>query len=539
MVWSRFAIFFFFIILCSSAYGQKNRYMVFFKDKSGTPFSLSAPLQFLSQKAIERRIKHNISIDESDLPVNPSYIDGVKNAGAEVYFTTRWMNGLLIQCEENFLPTLQGLSFVKSVELVAPNASLVPNGRVRSTHKNKSNKSAVTDAQLQMLGIDKMHNDGFWGDGVTIAILDAGFAGVKTADAFNHLITENRIEMAASRDFVYNSNDVFQYDDHGTEVFSVIAAQLPGSFTGGVPEATFQLYVTEEVPTEYRVEEYNWLFAAERADSAGADIIQSSLGYNDFDGTAFDYQQSQMDGNTAVVSRAAQMAADRGLVIVVSAGNEGSVSWQIITAPADAEGVLAVGSVNVEEVRSPSSSIGPSADNRIKPDVAAMGVNTSVINVNGNIDKSSGTSLAAPLITSLMAGIVQKYPDLTNTELMDAVRNSASQAFNPDKYLGYGIPRYERIVEYLDKTIDADFFAVYPNPTFVDSITIRPLFPEEVVSCSIEIITLDGKIIYNLDTGFSKENRAFMKSLTSYSDGLYFVRIKWQDKVFVYRFVKA
>jgi serine protease AprX len=336
---SRFMASVLLILLGSAAFGQKNRYMVFFNDKEGTPYSLSEPAAFLSAKAIERRVRHNFNVAEADLPVTPSYVAAVKTTGAEVYFSTRWMNGLMIQAEPALIPAIEGLSFVKSVELVAPGASLTPGGRVRSpksVSKTKAPKADVTDAQLQMIGIDDMHDDGFKGEGIIIAILDAGFSGVDSAEPFTHIFSNDRINLQASRDFVYNSSSVFNFDDHGTEVFSVIGGLQTGSFTGGAPGATFQLYVTEEVPTEFRVEEYNWLFAAERADSSGVDIIQSSLGYYDFDGSMFDYFKSQMDGKTAVSTRAAQMAADRGIVVVLSAGNEGNNTWQIVTAPADA-----------------------------------------------------------------------------------------------------------------------------------------------------------------------------------------------------------
>jgi serine protease AprX len=539
MVWIRLVTLLMLIVLSMHADAQKNRYMVFFKDKEGTPFELDQPLSFLSQKAIERRVQRNVEISEQDLPVNPTYVQAVRSTGAEVYFSTRWMNAILVQCESALLTDIENLSFVERIEMVAPNSSLAPNGRIRSPNRSKGAKDEVTDTQLKMIGLDKMHEDGFKGEGMTIAILDAGFSGVNTAEPFSHIFESNKINLEVSKDYVYNSSDIFQYDDHGTEVFSVIGGFQSGSFTGGAPGATFQLYVTEEVPTEYRVEEYNWLFAAERADSAGADIIQSSLGYYDFDLPAYDYLKSQMDGHTAVVTRAAQMAADRGMLVVVSAGNEGNIQWRIITAPADAEDVLAVGSVGANLIRSNSSSTGPTADDRIKPDVAAMGVNTSVVMPSGNFGKASGTSLAAPLITSLAAGVWQKYPALTNIELMDAIRFSASQSFHPDTLLGYGIPNYQRIVSYLEKNISDDFFAVYPNPALQDSIMIQPLFPEEVDTCNIEFISAEGKSVYNAEVGFSRNTRSFTRSLVQFATGLYFVRIKWNGRTFVYRFVKA
>ena len=316
-----------------------------------------------------------------------------------------------------------------------------------------------------MLGIHSMHEADYTGEGIIIAILDSGFPGVNTLSAFEHLLSEGRIMQDVSLDFVHNTPDVFQYDDHGTEVMSVMAAQVPDAFIGGAYGATFQLFVTEEVPTEYRVEEYNWLFAAERADSAGADIIHSSLGYYDFDDASMNYSVEQMDGQTTVVTRAAQWAADRGILVVTSAGNEGNISsWRMVSAPADGRDVLAVGGVNSNFQKTGSSSTGPTADNRIKPDLAALGAGVKVVRATGQISTSSGTSLAAPLVTSLAAGLWQRYPELSNTELIELLKETASQANQPDNLLGYGIPNYTAVVNFREQTPQTELFAVFPNP---------------------------------------------------------------------------
>jgi subtilisin family serine protease len=515
----------------------QNRYMVFFKDKANTPFSISEQGQFLSARAIARRIHHNVTATEQDLPVDPDYILGVKNTGAQVFFQTRWMNGVLVQCNEDLVATIEGLSYVEKVEFVAPNPKLVPQGRRKNTNPSRSGRAQlVTDDQLQMLDIDKMHADGYLGQGIVIAVLDAGFSGVDSAPAFQHLFNNNQIDLTVSQDFVYNSEDLFQYDDHGTFVFSTLAAFDPGSFTGSAHKATFQLYVTEESPTEYRVEEYNWLFAAERADSAGADIIQASLGYGDFDGTAMDYSKSQLNGSITIVSKAAQWAADRGMLIVCSAGNEGNNSWQTITSPADALDVLAVANVNREGERAASSSIGPSADQRIKPDVAALGTSTSVIQPNGGVGTVSGTSLAAPLVTGLVAGIWQRFPHLTNRELIDAVRKSASQASSPDNFLGYGIPSYTAVVNYVANEEQKSLFAVFPNP--FDTLTIKPRNPDEVQSCTIELITDQGRSLFFREITFSWNQFQYETSLRDLPEGIYFLRILHKGKTFIHKLVK-
>lgn len=540
MVWSKTILLSLFIGITGTISAQVNRYMVFFKDKSGTEYSTSIPLAFLSQRALDRRVRQAIVVTPDDLPVNESYITGVKNAGADVFFQTRWMNGVLVQCDATLLTALKDLPYVDHVEFVAPNPKLLKAGRKKLDLNTKSSKNAVrTQVQLQMIGLDEMQMAGYKGESISIGIFDSGFLGVNSTAPFQHIFNESRIDQNVSKDFVYNSGDVFQYDEHGTEVFSVIAAYQENNFTGGSYEANYQLYVTEDVATEYRVEEYNWLFAAERADSAGVDVINSSLGYYDFDDVTMNYPKSAMDGKTTVITRAAQLAADRGIVVVCSAGNEGGVAWQIITAPADAKDVLAIASVNSSGVRSGSSSIGPAADGRIKPDVAAMGVNTSVIKPDGTIGTASGTSLSSPLVTSLVAGVWQRYPELSNKEIMDVIRLSASQAGNPDNFLGYGIPNFKAIVNFLELVPQENVFEVFPNPILADTFTIKPFDPGQVTSCRVELVSAQGQVIYNADANFSWLNRTYTANLSQFGAGMYYLRIWWGDKRYVYKLVKT
>lgn len=539
MGWNKYWLLVAFFLFVSTGWAQVNRYVVFFKDKNGTPYSVNAPTEFLSARAIERRVEQGISVSPEDLPVNENYVQGVKGLGAKPFFRTKWMNGVLVQCDASLIPAIQNLGYVERVEFVAPNERLT-GGRRRTDLKTKDLKTASsTQVQLHMIGLDEMHAMGSKGENIVIAIFDGGFQGVNTGAPFQHIFNENRINLEVSKDFVTNSGDVFQFDEHGTEVFSVIAAYQDGFFTGGSYEANYQLYVTEDVVGEYRIEEYNWLFAAERADSAGVDVVNSSLGYYDFDQTAMDYPKSAMDGKTTVVSRGAQMLADRGVLVVCSAGNEGSISWQIITAPADAEDVLAVANVNSSGIRAGSSSIGPAADGRVKPDVAAMGVNTNVIKPNGALGTASGTSLAAPLITSLAAGVWQRYPELTNIEVINAIRNSASQSASPDNLLGYGIPNFKAVVNYVEQSHQENVFDVFPNPITHDSITIRPFDPNQVSLCKVEMISSQGQTISETSVSFSWNNRTYTSYVTDLAAGIYFMRIWWGDKRYTYKVVKV
>ncbi len=540
MAWSRVLVTSFFLIGAFASSAQENRYMIFFKDKAMSSYSTAQPLQFLSPRAVDRRIRQGIAITEQDIPVNENYVESVSDAGASVFFRTRWMNGLLVQCEASLIPTLESLPFVDHVEFVAPNKKLLSSGRMKGHQKTKSAKMAgKTQVQLEMIGLDAMQSAGYKGETIRIGIFDSGFQGVNSTVPFQHIFAEGRIDIESSKDFVFNSGDVFQYDEHGTEVFSVIAAFQEGNFVGGSYEANYQLYVTEDVNSEYRIEEYNWLFAAEMADSSGVDVINASLGYYDFDDTSMNYSKDDMDGNTTVVTKAAQFATDRGIVVVCSAGNEGGIAWQIITAPADARDVLAVASVNSGGQRSTTSSIGPSADGRIKPDVAALGVNTSVIKPDGSAGSASGTSLSSPLVASLVAGVWQRYPQLTNKELIEAVRTSASQADNPDFLLGYGIPNFKAVVNFLDEHPQDNPFEVYPNPVLADTLTIRPFDPGQITSCRVEILSSQGQLVHSTEAAFSWLNRTYTANLSQFAAGMYYLRIHWGEKRYTFKLVKV
>lgn len=526
-----------FVSLQASA--QVNRYVVFFKDKAGTPYSINNPSEFLSGKAIQRRIKHLVSATETDLPVTPSYVDDVRNAGATVLYTTRWMNGTLVQCDASLLSALLALPQVESIEFVAPGARPSNGGRKGRIKSKAGQQDDASTPQLAMIGIDQMHADGFRGENMTIAVFDGGFSGADTSVPFQHVFTEGRVDAAVSHDFVYGGPDVFRHDDHGTQVWSVIAAFQDGTFTGGAYKANFQLYVTEDVDTEYRIEEYNWLIAAERADSAGVDMINSSLGYSTFDDPSMDYQPENMNGTTTVISRAVNYAVDRGIVVVTSAGNEGAKPWRIITAPADAEYAVAVGNVNFSGIKNPSSSFGPTADGRFKPDVVAPGTSVKVIKANGTVGSASGTSVAAPLVTSLLAGAWQKYPHLFNRVLIEALRISSSQGSSPDNSLGYGLPGYLALSHYIEQDTDQLVVQVYPNPVVGNTLTIESSNPNELSLSNYFIANSTGQTIATGTATFTWNNSRYTVDLTGLHPGIYFLRLSVNGKWHSFKFIKV
>jgi serine protease AprX len=526
----------FFLLVALSAGAQTNQYFVSFKDKTGTPFSVSEPIKFLSTKSIERRNRQGISITVDDLPVNPAYVSQVKLAGATTFFASRWWNGVLIESSAAANAVIATLPFVNSVTFVAPGKKNT-SGRVSHT-KQKKNSTAdlpVNQVQLQQLGLDEMHAQGYRGENINIAIFDSGFIGVDVTSPFSVLFSEDRIKQTFN--FVNNSTAVYKKDDHGTEVLSVMAAYSPGSYTGGAHKANYFLYLTEDVGSEYRVEEYNWTIAAERSDSAGVDIINSSLGYNQFDDPSMDYAKADLDGKKAVITRAARKAIDRGIVVVCSAGNEGGNSWKLVTPPSDAEGILAVGSVSRVGSLSSSSSQGPTADSRTKPDVVALGVGTSVIKSNGSVGTASGTSLASPLVASLAAGVLQANPLLSADEIYNAIINSADQSFRPDNLKGYGLPHFIAVKNYLESAKVNEPISVYPNPVTnnIMKVRLKSLTDQPVY---LSIYDSKGAVAEELSRQFIWLNNPLEYDLSKLVPGLYFIKVTTSDQTSVVKFVK-
>ncbi len=507
----------------AGAQSQSNRYMVFFTDKQSTPFSIERPEEFLSERALGRREKQGVAITEEDLPVDPAYVEALDQI-THVFFTTKWFNGALVQATSADIQDIEGLDFVSSVELVAPDEVLTTTrGDMPSPGPWEAADTTgwSTEFQNNLLGGDLMHEEDFRGEGLLIAVLDGGFRGVHQQQVFRHLFDEDRV--AAVRDFVTDSYDPFQFSRHGTAVLSCIAGYRSEKIKGLAPNSQVALFVTEEVATEYRVEEYNWVFAAEMADSLGADIINTSLGYStDFDLSSMDYPYSAMDGETTVITRAAEMAFSKGIFLVTSNGNDGNSSWQFLSAPADAPNILAVGSVDVSLSKSSFSSIGPSADDRIKPDVSALGRGVTVF--WSSFTSGDGTSYAAPLVTGLAAGIWQKNPEWTNAQLLHALRSSGSSSQSPNNQIGYGVPNFrpEEPGAILSVDDPGGDVIVYPNPVIGSQLTLD-FTKADFQLISGQLVSTGGEILY----AFSGENRSrrFQLDLSGLSSGLYYLKL--------------
>lgn len=425
--------------------GRCRLYRVNLANKQGCPFSLARPEEFLSPRAVERRRRQRLVVDSTDLPVSPVYVQAVRERGLDVVGRSKWNNTLLVRvASEKQLARLKELPFVVRMTKVFTAPDSVDK-RVRSSFHKEFNKwdSSTADEygstreQIDNLNGRRLHTAGFRGEGKMIAVLDGGFMNTDRIPALHE------VKIAGCADFVVpRSGNMFQEMEHGTMVLSVLAARVPHYYIGTAPEATYVLVRCEDEQTESLAEEDYWAAAVEYADSLGADVINSSLGYHGFDDRSTDHTYSQLDGEQSFISHTASMLAGKGIVLVNSAGNDGMGTWKKINCPADARDILTVGSISPNGVNAPFSAVGPTADGRVKPDVMAFGSPTSVITGRGSIINDIGTSFSAPLIAGMVACLWQALPDKTALEIEDLVRRSGHNYAHPDNVYGYGLPDF-------------------------------------------------------------------------------------------------
>jgi len=514
----------------------QNRYVVYFPDKANSIYSTDSPEAFLSTRAIERRANQNIDLEASDLPVNAWYLDSLEKYGIEPYFISKWFNAVVVEATETQIQEVESKEFVLKYEYAAPGSKLAGSLEpVNDFYESNDPESSTADSyrQLEMMNVQAMHADGFTGDGIWIAIFDAGFQGANLSSVFAHLFENGKIKDL--KDFTTGGGDVFDYDDHGTNVFSCVGAKYNNQLVGPAYGSDYSLYVTED-DGEYRIEEYNWLFAAERADSAGVDIISSSLGYNLFDDTSMNYTYDDTDGQTAVISRAAKMASAKGMLVVSSAGNEGNVSWNFITMPADVDDVLAVGSVNSSNVVSSTSSKGPTIDGRIKPDVVALGSSTTVLHGTNKIGTNTGTSFSAPLVAGLAAGLWQFDREMTNEDLKNLILFSSDRANDPDNAAGYGLPDYRMATGSDVLSVDdvfSDRITVFPNPFTGDRLFVKIERKFRKQDIRFELYSPDGRLINTTNAVNVRPGEILELDIKDRAKGVYMLKIftKKQTKI--------
>ena len=468
-----------YLFLIFSVWGRAQEHAwVFFKDKVQVEESILNPLSILSERAIQKKSRFNIAIDESDVPVNEDYIAQLKlQNGIAVKAKSKWFNCVHVLGSVSDIAALTDLQFVDRISyadkgLNAKSTSVMTSRNQANNHSNKFLEQGAdfvygqSDAQVKQLGVHILHLNNFTGEGFLIAVLDSGFPNVDQMEAFDRLRTNN--DLWGGYDFVVRSTNIYAANgnDHGTRVLSDMAGFVDGQFVGTAPDASFLLFRTEDAATETPVEESYWVEAAERADSLGVDLINSSLGYSTYDNPRYNYSPADMDGNTTFISKGANIATEKGILVVNSAGNSGDSSWGIITAPADAN-VFGVGAVDTSGDYVAFSSRGPSADGRIKPDGMALGAGATVIGPDDSLVKNNGTSFASPIMAGAIASFWQAFPEKNNIEIMAMVRESSSRYQNPNSQMGYGIPNFTLPLALLgiDISYPEDEWYLFPNPS--------------------------------------------------------------------------
>ena len=513
-------------------------YWVYFSDKEGTTYQIDQPSQFLSERSINRRAMQGLAVDRLDLPVVTGYLQEIEAMGVEIRHVSRWLNGIaMIHMDDSTFQLVLQKPFTDTVpwepatdDLYFPQNS----GNPRFEPPLESAPAfdyGVAREQVEMVRTDQLHEMGYTAGGVWIGVLDAGFYNVDSLPSFISLIDEGRI--LGTLNYVDETSIYRQNSSHGMSVLSIMAGEWDGFMVGTAPHASYLLCMTENSDQETRIEEIAWIEAAEYADSLGVDVINTSLGYSDFDGVVYDYTYRDMDGRTTYISRAASLTALRGMILCSSAGNEGNDNWYYITAPADAIDILTVGAVDSTNVLANFSSRGPSFDARIKPDVTAMGRATGIQHRSGGLARGNGTSFSSPVMAGSVAALWQAFPDLPARELIHRIRQSGHRSMNPDANYGFGTPNL--LHAYHTLTLVPERFKsgkmeVWPNPAR-EHITIR--IPESGEQ-QVRIYDLNGRVACSLQMQLPGE----MKLPPTLVSGIYIIEIRTSGNIYRSRLLK-
>ena len=522
-------IIFAFFCISFLGFSQEDAW-VYLTDKENVAASIANPISILTQKAIDRKNVHNVVIDERDVPVNEAYISQLKTqTGITVLAKSKWFNAVHVRGTETNITALLNLTYVNNI--VFADNSL--NARVYE-EQTPTDKFEIEGEQtifnygnalnqIEMFNGDDLHIDDYTGTGITVAVIDAGFPNVNTMTAFQHLYDNGTL--LGAYDFFDRTNDIYANttSNHGTLVLSDMAGYVQDQFVGTAPDASYYLFRTENAPNENPVEESLWVEAAERADSLGVDVINTSLGYKTYDNTSYSHTDADLDGNTTYITKGANIAYEKGMLLVNSAGNSGASG---LNAPADAAGVFTIGAVKADGTYATFSSQGSAIQPTQKPDVVAQGQASYVVNQNDMIATANGTSFSSPILAGGIVCLWQALPNLNNSQIMQLVRESASQYNNPDYFLGYGIPDLSQalaeglsVVEY---QVDNTALSVYPNPVD-EELTIK--LPSVYERAHIRLYDVLGKKV--LESSVSQNQSKV--NVSAFSNGIYLLKIEAEN----------
>lgn len=537
-------VFFLMMILFTGIRSQSTgQFEIEFKDKKQTEYSLNQPENFLSERAINRRIKQGISIDSSDLPINPDYLKEIsKISSLSILSESKWFNDVVVELKDtSILSKLRSLSMVKDVRRLPGSVEKSAQGKkekfdfeeIQMTTSGSIGEYGSAFRQISMLNAEYLHLKGYRGENMRIAVIDAGFTNVWFSPHFNHLYADGRI--ISVYNFVDKNDSVYDHSTHGNRVLSTMASNIPNVMTGTAPKAEYLLLRSEDGASEYLLEEYFWTEAAEYADSAGSDLINSSLGYSTFDDSLQNHTHDDMDGKSTRVSRSARIAAKKGILVFNSAGNSGNNSWQKITAPGDVQEILTIGAVDSMAMLANFSSRGPTADGRIKPDVAAMGRLATIGLDDGTVALSNGTSFSSPIMAGAGACLWQANPGKSSKEIAEAIVKSADRYNFPDTNYGYGIPDFYLADAILKGNLNGREFGenslkYFPNP-FSSEFTIAMRLKSTQYT-AIEMHNSFGQFVgkYKFNVEGNKTSLIYLDDeLSGLQSGMYFMKIITND----------
>lgn len=525
------------ILLNAQEFTFRYFYRVYFTDKGSYP-EITDPSAILSERAINRRLKAGIIFpDFRDLPVCQEYISQIEASGLILHCKSKWLNTALFKSAEPVNTDLiSGLHFVRDVKLVKYPANKNMYSDKLDFATNQTDFPPFDQAH-KMINAHLLHNKGFKGKGILIAVNDGGFQNVDKIPSLEHL--RKRKGIRATFDFVTGNKFSYDHHTHGTAVLSILAGQIDGELLGMAPDADYMLFRTEDTADEFPVEEDFWAAAAEYADSAGADIITSSLGYGYFDDPALNYKYTDLDGNSIFITRVADIAASKGILVFSSAGNERNKKWKRILAPSDGDSVICVGAVDGNEIISAFSSAGPSSDGRVKPDNSTLGVSVSIQISPFSTSRSNGTSFSCPVLSGAAACLLQAMPAADCYDIIDAIRRSGDRYNYPDSLYGYGIPDMIDALNTLQNiylVVPENDVLVYPNPV-TDEFSL--IFRENPGPLIAEIFSSSGKIIYRQNLDSSPGRYLRITALRNNAHGIYFLRLRTSAGVFLKKIIKT
>lgn len=508
---------------------DKNSYFVKFTDKNGTIYSIDKPEEFLSDKSIERRRKLQIAIDSTDLPLSQIYVDSIISYGAAIQHQIKWQNGVIADMTTDVATQIETLGFVDMVEITKI-VSYDAQNVISSTLKSDATSAVSfedTEAQKIQIGLDQLHDLGFRGEGITIAVIDAGYENADEMAVFDSI--RHNGQLLGTYDFADPTSNIYDEDYHGTYVLSTMAANDPNLMIGTAPDANYYLLRTEIAATEWLIEIDLFCRALEWADSAGVDVVNTSLGYSQFDYSGMDFTYDDLDGKTIRSSVSSAMAVEKGMFLVNSAGNEGNSSWHYIASPADAEGVLTVGGVDSQGYASYFSSYGPTADGRIKPEVVARASACAVVFTTNYVISANGTSFSSPIITGMVASLMSALPDITPAELYTKICESSSQYSSPTDNLGYGIPNAMNVYSSLSSVVEN---ITKENYIYITQDSNRIQLHNISDNAFVKIYDIKGAIIYADYIG----NEEYI-NVSGWNSGIYIIQIADHKNLFNSKFV--